>query len=222
MIKYVLAGLLVWGLGFSLIANLAKSNAVTAAPQPKSEEFNPQAAFTNQSAIVRMHDLSDGRFFCSAVIINSTTAFTAAHCVRAADTFEIRGSNRVSVGATATAAGINDRGDVAVLKGDFSKFRSLIADTDPRIILGNIESDKRKIITCGYPYGGSLLCVPVTKRRMLQFFIGGQGYLYPGMSGGPVIDVATGHVIAVNSAVTDSEVMLAPLIEIYAATETTP
>jgi hypothetical protein len=46
------------------------------------------------------------------------------------------------------------------------------------------------------------------------FLMGAQGFLFPGMSGGPVIDMYTGRVIALNSAVSEHMVLLAPIFGI--------
>jgi hypothetical protein len=46
------------------------------------------------------------------------------------------------------------------------------------------------------------------------FSIAGRGFLIPGMSGGPVIDVKHGTVLAVNSAATNGFVLVAPVMGI--------
>jgi hypothetical protein len=73
---------------------------------------------------------------------------------------------------------------------------------------------KRAVIACGYPYGAQLLCTPVTSRGMEWFLWSAQGKLYPGMSGGPVIDLQSGKVIGSNTAVSRDYIILAPLISI--------
>lgn len=172
-------------------------------------------------SIVRLHTL-EGQFFCSGVVVGRHTIFTAAHCVDGADQISVRGEDGKPLGVVAKVAGANGRADFAILRGDFRRFAARPADIDPRSIMKDIQSNKRKIIACGYPWAGKLFCSTVTDRVVMNFQIAGEGSLWPGMSGGPVIDAATGHVIGVNSAMSGSKMIFTPLVEIYAALDVSP
>lgn len=176
-------------------------------------------------SIVRLHT-THGEFFCSGVVVGRSTIFTAAHCVVqfeiGAMDISVRGEDGKPIGVIAKVAGLNQRADFAILRGNFRRFAPRIADIDPRIILKDMESDKRKIIACGYPWAGKLFCTSVTERQIANFQISGRGALWPGMSGGPVIDVVTGHVLGVNSAMSGNKMIFTPLVEIYAALDVAP
>jgi S1-C subfamily serine protease len=115
----------------------------------------------------------------------------------------------------ATLAGANPRQDVAILEGDFRAFAKLAIETDPNAIEASFTQSKR-IVACGYPAGGKLNCNQVTSSYFFQFFYRGKAHLYPGQSGGPVFDMETGKIIAVNTAVHEDSVILAPLAELFA------
>ncbi len=95
-------------------------------------------------------------------------------------------------------------------------------DTDPRTALSGITSESRHLIACGFPWSGELFCSNFTHRHQFAFGIAGQGYLYPGMSGGPVIDTDTLQVIGVNSAVINGSILVSPIIEIFRALNIKP
>ncbi len=173
-------------------------------------------------SIVRLHNLA-GEFFCSGVVVGKTTIITAAHCVVEQEgMIEIRDHANKRYGTYATVAGSNQRADYAILHGNFRRYPAMGTDTDPKTILAGILNDARQIIACGFPWSGDLFCTPVTHRQQFNFGFAGQGFLYPGMSGGPVIDEQTGKVIGVNSAVNGGFILVSPIIEIYKALDVKP
>lgn len=177
------------------------------------------------ASIVRLYSVTDGSFVCTGTVISATRILTAAHCVEVAvgqAAAEIRTKDGKRTGLYAFLAGANARGDVALLSGAFKQFAPLRIETGFLKVMANLARSSGDITACGFPYGGALLCVPITKRHMAAFQIGGKGFLYPGMSGGPVFDETTGSIVAVNTAVTETEVILSPLVELHAATETKP
>ena len=87
----------------------------------------------------------------------------------------------------------------------------------PQPIIDAFYGKDPKIALCGYPYGGRLLCQEFTQPRQAYFQVQGISHVYPGMSGGPVIDMKTGHIIAVNTAATEAYVIVSPLTEIFAS-----
>lgn len=174
------------------------------------------------TSIVRLHDLQ-GRFFCSGVVISESRILTAAHCILRESLFgmeavpkvEIRTQSNSPRQLYATPEADNDREDIAILKGDFRglQVRPIIVDSAKlNSIFMNPDS---KIIACGYPAGGPLRCSHVDQVDRMLFFFSARGWLYPGMSGGPVFD-GSGNVIAVNQAVTEiGRIIVSPLIELF-------
>ncbi len=176
------------------------------------------------SSIVRLHDASTGRFFCSGVIISTTRMLTAAHCVIRESFFgiaklesvEIRLQDNKPINLIATVEAANPRQDLAVLKGDFRGFDSRPVITNSSVLNDIFLNKSSKIVACGFPNAGPLRCSRLINVGRAIFFFAANGFLYPGMSGGPVIDLKTGSVIAVNQAVTeDGRAIVSPLIELF-------
>ncbi len=174
------------------------------------------------TSIVRLHDAETGRFFCSGVVISDRQILTAAHCVVRAGLFsyeivkkvEIRAENGVALGLYAEFDGANPRQDVALLSGNFNLFDHMEVEVGPQQIDDSFLHS-RHLKACGYPAGGALVCSTVKNVRHMNFGFSADGFLYPGMSGGPVIDEETGKVIAVNTAVIDSRIYLSPTEELF-------
>lgn len=191
--------------------------------QPPTET-HAQVPEDARVSIVRLHDL-DGNFFCSGVIVSDRRLLTAAHCV---DSFEPKAVSIVVKSqdgeqrAFAWVLGSKDRADYAILGGHFQKFKKQPHTTDPKQIVPIMHDQKRVLITCGYAWGGNLFCMPVKERGTYYFMFAGDANLYPGMSGGPVIDVKTGQVVAVNSAMLGPKAILAPIVNIYESLKVKP
>ena len=174
------------------------------------------------TSIVRLHDIETGRFFCSGVIISDTQLLTAAHCVLRAGLFgydvvkkvEVRAANGRPLGIYADFINANPRQDVALLSGSFYMFDRKEVEIAP-IELEKSYMQSKHLKACGYPEGGALVCTDVKKVTHMNFGFSADGFLYPGMSGGPVIDEDTGKVIGVNTAVFESRIYLSPTIELY-------
>lgn len=183
-------------------------------------------------SIVRLHGVR-GNFVCSGTVTSPNTIVTAAHCLAGATmstlnpipTFEIRPSTEEPVGIIGYLGGYNGQADQAVLIGDFQLFDTRNVVTDPKTIIKRFENGKN-LMTCGYPYGGQLFCLPINNPKQFLFQFKATSYLFPGMSGGPVIDQETGSILAVNTAVManredgDTFVILSPTVEIFASTDT--
>lgn len=168
--------------------------------------------------IVRLHN-KNGQFFCTGVIINTQQAITAAHCVEEMDlnksNINVRGADSADTCVTASIEAYESRSDIALLSGDFKSFDYLAIATAPQEDLSLLLDPSSLVISCGYPWGGALFCSPLVNRYFYQFDIASLGVLFPGMSGGPVIDVVTGKVIALNYAVIGPTILVSPLINIF-------
>lgn len=182
------------------------------------------------SSIIRLHGPSG--FVCSGTVTGPATIVTAAHClagaravIGATPSFDVRSSTGRPLGITGYLGGYNGQADQAVLTGDFKLFSTRHVVTDPKLIIKRFEEGKN-LMTCGYPYGGQLFCLPINNPKQFLFQFKATSYLWPGMSGGPVIDEETGSVLAVNTAVMlppngdDTFVILSPTVEIFASTGT--
>lgn len=178
-------------------------------------------------AIVRLETV-DGNFFCSGTVISDTTVLTAAHCfmymeendfvVSSIPEENSKGEVSVLV-ARSKVKGFNQRADVAVVVGDFRQFSKMKIDTNPESdILENLNKGTNQqydLVACGFPYGGKLVCYKFSNPEKMVDVIGGLGQMFAGMSGGPVIDMKTGKILAVNHAVTQGMVLIAPIVNLY-------
>lgn len=162
--------------------------------------------------IIQLH--RDGRGFCSAVVIDANYALTADHCLRGfmgmnSDPIQIHDELGKATGVEARAVGIAGRVDVGLIKGDFRRFKFLRPDFYG-FTPTNAPGEYR---TCGFPgLQDRLTCTVFIPTHNSGFAIAGRGFLIPGMSGGPVIDLTNGVVIAVNSAATEGFVLVAPIM----------
>lgn len=201
----------------SLIAIIACSNMRT------SKEVSPNLPVfkhvdkskAKYEAIVRLKYL-DGRFFCTGFVIDDKYVVTAAHCLSdfngALLKQEIEISNDLDeeLYLNAKPAALDNRNDLGLVVGDFSNFKHLEIDS---INAGLLSFST--FSSCGYPYGQKdLLCTRLYPKTNYYFQIYGSGFLYPGMSGGPVFDSIRNVVVGVNSAVVQNGVIVSPLIGI--------
>lgn len=169
-------------------------------------------------SIIRLHNNND-RFFCTGFVISDNYAITAAHCVTdefgfisEKDIFVYNSRSRYT-NIIAHAYGANTRMDYAVIQGDFSSFAKKKIDQN----LVDIK-DGNNYMSCGFPIGiKRLFCTEVRVEGTSFFSIRGQGHLYPGMSGGPLIDLRNGKVVGVNSYAAEGYVGFYPTIGILSA-----
>jgi hypothetical protein len=179
------------------------------------------------SPIIRMHMKEEGRyqFICSAFVVSDSYAITAGHCIvnesffmKKDDVhiFDIKGNDAKM---TAFPAAVNLRVDYGLLKGDFRKFNKILLDNPP--MTGFIYK-AGPFASFGFPWGGALMITPLQVMPNINkaFEIQVLGPIYPGMSGGPVIDVTTGIAVGINHAV-DGQAgsLIAPLVNFFDALE---
>lgn len=166
------------------------------------------------SAMVRLLT-AEGKFFCSGSVISDGLVLTAGHCVLGQTLLvqSLPNAKGETLVAEAKPLMANGRADYGLVSGNFSGFAHLAIQVDPNADILYFPS---KYVMCGNPWGSTPVCYPV-KREMKKYFdcFITEGQLYPGMSGGPVIDLKTGLVVAVNSAVGADGVLVCPLVGLY-------
>jgi len=166
---------------------------------------------------VRLIDARTGFFFCSGSVITDDRILTAAHCVQGMPLgakIEIRLEDGTAVDTYATEYIANGRADVAVIKGDFRLFKKMPYETDTQNIINSMTRSKH-ILLCGFPWGGKKICMETSEGIFYNFAFTFKSYLWPGMSGGPVIDEETGKIVGVNSAVNNDDAIVSPIVEIW-------
>ncbi len=184
-------------------------------------KFNEPSAEQQLPSLIRLHDLKTGRFFCSGTVISANYAVTAAHCLegrsRRKPSIAIKDINNNDTPITAIAGYYEGRSDLGLLIGDFSKFQTFQATVDTQTIVSILEDSSRIIVSCGFPYGGAAFCHAIANVAPFDSGFIGIGYMYPGMSGGPVMDYATRTLVGVNTGTMDQVVYISPVVEVLTA-----
>jgi len=175
--------------------------------------------------VVRL-EWRNGTFVCSGFVISDNYIVTAAHCLMHYDTFfpglshedmvitlyDAQDPN-VWTKVNAKPAALNNRADYGLLVGDFKDVSrvSILYDSTMFKLIGGGQ-----VAACGFPYGASSICY-LSQRPIGKWYekLNVKVLLFPGMSGGPVVDVITGAVFAVNSAVYGEDALVAPLIGLF-------
>lgn len=184
-------------------------------------------------SVIRLHgtdlDGNKDEFFCTAFVISDVYAVTAGHCLddggkmstKDITVFETIQTSEVtfehkSTGVVAHAAGMNRRGDTGLVTGDFSTFKKVKFTPYPsdilRILINNLQTLKGQLVAVGFPYGDIPLSAPILFKGTENFHLAANGVLYPGMSGGPLIDPVTGYVVGINSYVNNDHVCFSSIV----------
>lgn len=197
-----------------------KSQTPPAAAPDTLPKFEPGEAGNAKKhpAVVKLYDIEHGRFFCSGTVIAKNYILTAGHCLQGYDRFavtvEVRTMLDKPTGIKAAMVYAAGRSDQGLLLGDFSSFNTMPIETRTAEELAIYQDQSRPVIACGFPYGGEYFCGSFSNRHQMAFSIGGEGFLYPGMSGGPVIDIKSGVIIGVNTAVIERGIIISPILEL--------
>ncbi len=176
----------------------------------------------SDNTIVRLHR-TDGSFFCTGTVISERMIATAAHCVALETDFgvfldrdmkiDVRGHDGIPVNVTAVITNIDVKMDTALLMGDFSHFGARPIESDGEVIDRTMLDPNAKLVTCGYSLGGPLRCAHIGGvGRYFSYYSATKGWMYYGCSGGPVIDLRTGKVLAVNHGMIDDKLLFNPLV----------
>lgn len=187
---------------------------------PDMPDYSVNQDYTSErlyGAMVRL-ETTDGEFFCSGTVISDDYVLTAAHCLMehglgagmTQKKIYIKAEGQV-VPSIGVAAALNQRADYALVKGDFSTHSRARILLQPRQILGLGYI----IMSCGFPWGAGDTCYQASDLVPYYASIMGRGIMFPGMSGGPVIDAQSGTVFAVNTGVSGNYVIFAPLVGLF-------
>lgn len=180
--------------------------------------------YRTPNGIVKLHFGATGRFFCSGTVISPTLVLTAGHC--AAATFAelpvlgvvkmpiiVKLPDGTIVDSMASASAADARLDQGLVTGNFSQVKPavMISDAATNVTMWYHS----RLVSCGFPFGAKLFCIPITNISQKDFQFSGESHLYPGMSGGPVFDSDTLEVIGINSAVDGAYSLFGNTIEIF-------
>lgn len=146
--------------------------------------------------------------FCSGVVIDEHYALTAAHCFNNIQTkyfkFMVRSIGYAIQTEAKLAATVNYM-DIAVIRGDFKLFKNFKTTS---------TMTGTKFRACGFPHGGiNYFCTSLTNLTPQLFSIGARGFVYPGMSGGPVLN-ENNEVIGIISYSSRGHIGFYPIINI--------
>lgn len=175
--------------------------------------------------LIRLHyESEDYQFNCTGFVVSNDYAITAGHCVGATSgkieqgKIKIVDTNGNETGVFAKAVGFSTRLDVGLIKGDFKKFRKYkINERHSDLISRESAKFPHPYLACGFPMGGDKFCSDVTVIGVGAFFVVGAGELYPGMSGGPLLDESLNEVVGINSSVPKGGLNnFSPLVNIWA------
>lgn len=173
----------------------------------------PQASF---GAMVRLE--VDGQFLCSGTVISDDYVLTAAHCLMRSGFNPGLRTEKITIRAEGQlipnigyAAALNQRADYGLIRGNFVLNNKARLSYKPRTILdvGPV------VMSCGFPWGAEDTCYRAYNLQPFYATIAAVGVMFPGMSGGPVIDVLSGRIFAVNSGLTPNAVIFAPLVGLF-------
>jgi Trypsin-like peptidase domain len=205
-----------------ILENIGSPRISRIKPLPvfKMSEMGKTTGLPFMIALYHADKAGDWRYQCTAFVVTNKYAITAAHCVTDENgsiersLLQVRSLDLKTPLTYVRAASMNSRADLAVVTGDFSKFQHAMINRDG--YFGSVGP----YTTCGFPWGDTPpICTPFVPSANFYFGIQGSGALFPGMSGGPVVDLGSGKIIGLNQLVQNGVVVIAPLTGIFGALE---
>lgn len=151
----------------------------------------------------------DGKTYCSGFVVSDEIVITAAHCINSSIVF-IQDENKKII-VKSIVYSLIKANDQAILVGDFTMFKKF----NVKDVLDGINKNDKNLKTCGYPYGGKLICYNYTNKGNYNFMLRGISQLYSGMSGGPLFDSKTNIVIGINFGVIKEYALHSPLVNTW-------
>lgn len=167
-----------------------------------------------------------GRPFCSGFVVSDNYIITAGHCLRSEGTpyidktpllVEAQSLAGPIVKVPARAKALVHSADLGLVSGNFKDFSKVQFNANDD--LRNLS--ELKAVACGFPLAGKILFCPDIKRLTVvgDLYLG-EGPLYHGMSGGPLLLITASGPIAVgvvSASMGDSTAVFSPLIGLTGA-----
>lgn len=162
-------------------------------------------------ALILSHEKTQGNSFllhlidpvkhssCTAFVVDDTYALTAAHCLNSdgvlpAYKLRVFLSGNIKEYKTVDAVAYDDSTDIGVIQGDFKELSKAKLNLTDELDLRSVH------VVCGYPHrNASYVCNFFRPSGRYYDSVVGEGQIFHGMSGGPVLN-QTGDVVGVITA----------------------
>ncbi len=190
------------------VLTIILSGCVTAKKLPVFTPAAPTSAL-KAPPVVYLLDKHDNQI-CSGTVVSEHYVLTAAHCLES--TAKVAAIDNSNITVKITNFTEYARMDIGVLVGDFTAFNALEIETVPLEILSAITA--APLVGCGAPLGGSYICQPFENSRRMYFQVESSAFVYPGMSGGVVLNMSNNTVVGVITAASTQGVVWTPTIEL--------
>jgi hypothetical protein len=173
-------------------------------------------------ALIQLITKDKHKGFCSAFVVSSDYAITAAHCLvdeegemkdgasmmaRAIEVTDPESAEKQLLITPIEIVGVALRQDYALVIGDFSRFAKFRVDVSPVVTQSIFNREvlpglSIPLFAIGFPNGiKDAVALEQAKCFPVYDFIGCSGLMYHGMSGGALLDPTTGTVLGVNHAI---------------------
>lgn len=183
--------------------------------QPPKQLEQPVKLVDVSESIVRLHNLDNNAFFCTGFVISDRLVVTAAHCLAERDPMEMQPAilayDKRGMAHPVSIKGFERQSDLGLLKGYFHTVDKIRIETAPMAIDKSFDLNNTSLVSCGFPWGGRLICAPFKPTGKYTFKYRGDAVLYPGMSGGPLFDISTQRVVGLNTGAFEVEKIISPL-----------
>jgi V8-like Glu-specific endopeptidase len=163
-------------------------------------------------SIVRLHDSDSGDYFCSGTVISDTVVLTAGHCLSDRRQVEVRSQDIEYKSALALVYSAYSQPDLGILVGDFRDYKKSEVQSNA-VDIHKAFMKRPHLMNCGFAYGSKISCFQFDQTGKDTFaYVSSDSAVFPGMSGGPVFDLETGKIVAVNLGAKESYSVFTPLV----------